>query len=225
MLHLTYRVNPNSGAVSAEQKFAITIHGGAGDILQKNFTAAKELAYKERLALALDRGYEILNSGGTSVAAVTTAINVMENSPLFNAGLGTVYTFDETHELDASIMDGNTKQAGAVSGVTRIKNPINLAGLVMTNSVHVMLSGAGAEKFAEQQGITLVNNNYFDTDNRYQSLIKAKRKINALEAQSTNAKEYQANYNRLDLDYKFGTVGAVAVDTHGNIAAGTSTGG
>ncbi|NQZ08209.1 MAG: isoaspartyl peptidase/L-asparaginase [Algicola sp.] len=201
---------------------AIAIHGGAGTIEKSNFTPAKEKAYRAKLKEAVEAGYAVLDKGGESLDAVTAAINVLENSPMFNAGKGAVYTHDETHQLDASIMDGKNRQAGAVAGVERIESPINLARLVMEKSVHVMLSGEGAEQFAAAQGVTLVDNKIFDTPHRYKSLKKAKAKMQL--AKSLN-KNYQAAHQALPVEYKVGTVGAVALDKNGNIAAGTSTGG
>ncbi|TPH17334.1 isoaspartyl peptidase/L-asparaginase family protein [Litorilituus lipolyticus] len=200
---------------------AIAIHGGAGVIKKSRFTPEKEEAYRAKLTEAIDKGYSVLNRGGTSLDAITAAINVLENSPFFNAGKGAVYTHDETHELDASIMDGKTRQAGAVAGVKRIENPINLARLVMEESVHVMLSGNGAEQFALNQGIPLIDNKHFDTKSRYKSLQRAKEKMK----KSQQSKDYQAAHKALPFEYKVGTVGAVALDQYGNIAAGTSTGG
>jgi len=147
---------------------------------------------------------------------------VLEQSPYFNAGRGAVYTYDGSHELDASIMDGRNRQAGAVSGIKHIESPIKLARLVMEKSVHVMLSGQGAEEFAKEQGVSLVENNIFDTKHRYEALLKAKEKLEA--SKSTN-KDYQAAHKALPANYKMGTVGAVALDKQGNLAAGTSTGG
>lgn len=210
---------------ASEHKFAIAIHGGAGAIAKANMTPEKEARYKAKLTEATDAGYDILAAGGSSLDAINKAVNILEDSPLFNAGKGAVYTYDGTHELDASIMDGRDKQAGAVSGVKHIKNPINLARLVMTESVHVMLSGQGAEEFALEQGMALINNSHFDTDKRYKSLLRAKKKLKALKDKSNNNKDYQANYRQLDGRYKMGTVGAVAVDKKGNVAAATSTGG
>jgi len=201
---------------------AIAIHGGAGTIKKSKFTPKREAAYRAKLAQAVETGYSVLNRGGSSVDAVTAAINVLENSPFFNAGKGAVYTFDETHEMDASIMFGKNRQAGAVAGVKRIENPINLARLVMDESVHVILSGIGAEQFAKSQGVGLVDNKLFDTEHRYNSLLKSKAKME--KAKQAN-KNYQAAHDALDVEYKVGTVGAVALDSKGNIAAGTSTGG
>lgn len=209
-------------SLSAEAPFAIAIHGGAGTIEKSRFTPVQEKAYRAKLTEAVETGYKVLEDGGESLDAVTAAINVLENSPYFNAGRGAVYTYDGSHELDASIMDGRDRQAGAVAGVKHIENPINLARLVMEESVHVMLSGQGAEEFAKQQGVPLVENNLFDTDNRYKSLLKAKEK---LDKANTTDKDYQALHHALPVNYKVGTVGAVALDKNGNLAAGTSTGG
>ena len=205
-----------------ESPIALAIHGGAGTISKAKLSEAQKLAYKAKLQEALDAGYVVLEQGGDSLQAVKSAINILENSPLFNAGLGAVYTFDGTHELDASIMDGKTMNAGAVAGVSHISNPIDLAIEVMKNSPHVMLSGAGAEEFALNQGFSLVPAKYFDTDKRHNSLLDAKEKLRNAEKAT---KDFQAAVGQLDLDYKFGTVGAVALDRHGNLAAGTSTGG
>ncbi|RHW76211.1 isoaspartyl peptidase/L-asparaginase [Colwellia sp. RSH04] len=212
---------PLSIKAADKSPIAIAIHGGAGVIKKSRFTPEKEKAYRAKLTEAINTGYAVLNRGGTSLDAITAAINVLENSPFFNAGKGSVYTHDETHELDASIMDGKTRQAGAVAGVKRIENPINLARLVMEESVHVMLSGEGAEQFAHNKGVPLIDNKHFDTDSRYQSLLRAKKKMK--EEQAT--KDYQAAHKTLSTEYKVGTVGAVALDQYGNIAAGTSTGG
>lgn len=164
-------------AQANDKPFSIAIHGGAGTISKAKLSDEQQQAYRDKLKEAIDAGYKVLNDGGDSVTAVTTAINILEDSPLFNAGKGAVYTFDGGHELDASLMDGNTMNAGAVSGVKHIKNPIDLAKAVMDKSVHVMLSGQGAEEFALNQGFTLVPNQYFDTNARYQQLLDAKAKI------------------------------------------------
>ncbi|QLE85771.1 isoaspartyl peptidase/L-asparaginase [Shewanella sp. Scap07] len=209
-------------AQANDKPFSIAIHGGAGTISKAKLSDEQQQAYRDKLKEAIDAGYKVLNDGGDSVTAVTTAINILEDSPLFNAGKGAVYTFDGGHELDASLMDGNTMNAGAVSGVKHIKNPIDLAKAVMDKSVHVMLSGQGAEEFALNQGFTLVPNQYFDTNARYQQLLDAKAKIYN---QQQKGMDYQAAHQQLDDNYKFGTVGAVALDKSGNLAAGTSTGG
>jgi len=209
-------------ALAKNVPFAIAIHGGAGTIEKARFTPEKEAAYRAKLTESVEAGYAILEKGGTSLDALTAAINILENSPFFNAGKGAVYTHDETHEMDASIMDGKNRQAGAVAGVKHIENPINLARLVMDESVHVMLSGDGAETFAKSQGVGLVDNTIFDTDHRYKSLQRAKAKMEKAKQQN---KDYQAAHQSLEVEYKVGTVGAVALDKFGNIAAGTSTGG
>ncbi len=201
---------------------AIAIHGGAGTMEKSKFTPEKEKAYRQKLTEAVEAGYQVLAEGGNSLDAVTRAVNVLENSPLFNAARGAVYTHDEEHELDASIMEGKNRQAGAVAGVKRIENPIDLARLVMEKSVHVMLSGKGAEEFAVSQGITLVDNNVFDTERRLKSVRKAKLKMKS--AMLNNSNPIQA-INELPDSFKMGTVGAVALDKEGNLAAATSTGG
>lgn len=203
-----------------EKPFAIAIHGGAGTISKANLTPELRQAYKDKLKEAVDKGSKVLELGGDSLVAVQTAINVLENSPLFNAGVGAVYTYDGGHELDASIMDGKTMNAGAVAGVRHIANPIDLALAVMNKSEHVMLAGVGAEEFALTQGFTLVPNSHFDSDARYQQLLDARQKLQAAEKSAQIA-----GIEMKDLDYKFGTVGAVALDKMGNLAAGTSTGG
>jgi len=189
--------------IAQQQKYGLVIHGGAGTILKKNMSPEKEAAYTEKLKEALTTGYKILDSGGTSLDAVNAVINIMEDSPLFNAGKGAVLTEKGEAELDASIMEGKTLAAGAVAGVKHIKNPINLARLVMEKSPHVMMIGDGAEEFAKQNNYELVDNKYFITEERRQQYLKIK------EAQ----------------DQKHGTVGCVALDKTGNLAAGTSTGG
>ncbi|TMO57070.1 isoaspartyl peptidase/L-asparaginase family protein [Pseudoalteromonas phenolica] len=210
------------GAMAQTQPIAIAIHGGAGTIEKSRFTPEQEKAYRTKLKEAVEVGYKVLESGGESLDAVTAAINILEDSPFFNAGKGAVYTYDGSHELDASIMDGRNRQAGAVAGVKTVKNPIDLARSVMENSVHVMLSGEGAEQFAKQQDFDFVDNSYFDTKHRYEALIKAKKK---LDTANKTSKDYQAAHQALANEYKMGTVGAVALDKNGNLAAGTSTGG
>lgn len=207
---------------AAEPRLAIAIHGGAGTINKSEMSEEKRAKYEQKLQEAVTSGYTLLEQGKSSQEAVVAAIQVLENSPLFNAGKGAVYTFDGKHELDASIMDGKTLNAGAVSGVRTVKSPILLAKKVMDESVHVMLSGEGAELFAAEHGVQLVNNSYFDTDHRYQSLLKAKERIKEAEKELKN---FRAAHQSLPVEYKVGTVGAVALDAHGNIAAGTSTGG
>lgn len=201
-------------------EFAIVIHGGAGTILKKNMSAEDEAAYKAKLEEAIKVGHEILKNGGTSLDAVEKTINVLENSPLFNAGKGAVFTHEGANEHDASIMDGETLNAGASAGTKTVKNPINLARAVMENSPHVMLSGEGAEQFAKEQGLELVDPSYFYTEKRFQSL----QKVKAAEDSKT-AIDKSAFYDPTIKDSKFGTVGCVALDKNGNLAGGTSTGG
>lgn len=209
--------NEASGAPT----FGIVIHGGAGTILKENMTDSLEIAYKETLEKAIKVGHDILANGGDAMDAVTATINVMEDSPLFNAGKGAVFTHEETNELDASVMDGKTLNAGAVAGVTRIKNPIDLARAVMDSSAHVMLSGKGAEIFAQSQGFEMTDPEYFYTENRYKSLMRIKDK----EKTQLDHDEKVSFVDPYIKDSKFGTVGCAALDKNGNLAAGTSTGG
>ncbi len=199
-----------------DSPFSIAIHGGAGTITRADLSAEQEAAYQAKLTEALNAGHAILAEGGTSMDAVIAAIQIMEESPLFNSGRGAVYTFDGEHELDASIMNGANLEAGAVAGVKTVKSPIALARAVMENSVHVMLSGEGAEQFAQEQGLEQVDNSYFNTERRYEQLERAREKLGAADKQA---------YLALDDKYKMGTVGAVALDQQGNLAAATSTGG
>ena len=217
-------------SAQAQDKVVLVIHGGAGTILKKNMTEEKEQAYEAKLKEALLAGYEALQAGKTSVEAVQAAIHVMEDSPLFNAGKGAVYTNAETQEMDASIMRGHDKQAGAVAGVSTIKNPIDAAIAVMEKSDHVMLSGAGAEAFAEKQRVTIVDTSYFKSDVRLKQLKRVQEHENSvLDHDGDDRGEFDGSENEFNVDYiedkKFGTVGAVALDSAGNLAAGTSTGG
>src|SRR5690554_2172178 len=165
---------PNN--LESKENFGIVIHGGAGTILKENMSDSLEAAYKAKLKEAISVGHEILKNGGTSLEAVTHTINVLEDSPLFNAGKGAVFTHEGSNELDASIMDGATLNAGAVAGVKHIKNPIDLARDVMQKSDHVMLYGAGAEEFAKTLGYKLMDTSYFYTKNRYESLQRVLEK-------------------------------------------------
>lgn len=214
---------------NASEKVILVIHGGAGTILKENMTPEKEEAYKTKLEEALLAGYDVLNSGGSSVSAVQAAINVMEDSPLFNAGKGAVYTNAETQEMDASIMDGKNLNAGAVGGVSTIKNPINAAIAVMNKSEHVLLIGKGAEEFAGKNGVEIVDTSYFKSDVRFKQLKRVQDKEKTIldhdgDRGSVNSSEDEFNIDYIE-DKKFGTVGAVALDNEGNLAAGTSTGG
>lgn len=206
-----------SGEAISRQGGPVTlvIHGGAGTIRRENMTPEKEKAYEAALRHALDTGFAVLEKGGKSTDAVIAAIMVMENNPLFNAGKGAVFTEEGKNELDASIMDGSNLMAGSVAGVTTIKNPITAAYAVMTRSEHVMLIGQGAEKFATEQGLEIVDPSYFVDSTRYRQWMKLK----------DEAGKRTTWYDPAIKERKFGTVGAVALDQYGNIAAGTSTGG
>lgn len=207
----------NTQNITTQVEFSIVIHGGAGTILKTNMTPEKEAAYKAKLEEAVRTGYEILKDGGTSLDAVTKTINILEDSPLFNAGKGAVFTNAGTNELDASIMDGKTLNAGASAGTTTVRNPIDLARAIMDHSPHVMLAGKGADVFAKEQGLQIVDSSYFYIENRMNSL----QQIKASEKKNIKTTFYDPNIK----DSKFGTVGCAALDKHGNLAAGTSTGG
>jgi len=205
-----------SNSNNLDNNFGIVIHGGAGTILKENMTLELEKKYKNALREAVLIGYEILNNGGTSEKAVEKTINYLEDSPLFNAGKGAVLNFDGEVELDASFMEGKNLNAGAISGSKKIKNPISTAIKVMNSSSHVMLSGKGADDFAIQHNMQTVEQNYFKTERRINSL----KKIKSIENNKVS--------NLLNSDYrvqKLGTVGCVALDKFGNLSAGTSTGG
>ena len=195
-------------------EYALVIHGGAGTITRDNMTEELEEAYRQRLDEALTVGENILKKGGTAADAVCQTIMVMENSSLFNAGKGAVFTNAGVNELDASFMDGRTQNAGAVGGVRTVKNPILAARAVMEKSEHVLLTGSGADVFSKQAGLDIVDPKYFHTDRRWKSLQKAKAAEN-----KTGALQFE------NPDYKFGTVGCAALDKSGNLVAGTSTGG
>lgn len=266
------------------KKFVLVIHGGAGTILKSQMSPEKEKAYTDALDEALEKGSAILSKGGSALDAVEASIRVMEDNPLFNAGKGAVFTNEGKNELDASIMNGKTLEAGAVAGVTTIKNPISTARAVMEKSPHVMMVGKGAEQFAKEQGQEIVDPSYFYTEDRWRGLQKAKKldsainfrsqsdeihmtrkkildsltvaaktandterkiimfKLDSLEKETTNEMNLLEEFKKELLgdtslnskifikqdgnkDYKYGTVGAVALDQHGNLAAATSTGG
>ncbi len=200
----------------------LVIHGGAGNIRKEHLSAEEEVQYREKLQKALETGYAILEEGGSSLDAVEAAIRTLEDSPLFNAGKGAVYTHEEKNEMDASIMDGRTKQAGAVAGVTTIRNPVSGARKVLEASEHVMLSGEGADAFAEEQGVETVEPSYFGTERRLEHLRKIQKKD---KSQLDHDAEEGGDGAVIDPGQKFGTVGAVALDKEGNLAAATSTGG
>src|SRR5664280_2541826 len=184
-----------------KQEWAIVIHGGAGGLTKENITPEMDKEYRAALLFALNTGKKVLSEGGSALDAVEKTIRTMEDNPLFNAGKGAVFTHDGKNELDAAIMDGSNLAAGAVAGVTDIKNPITAARRVMTNSPHVMLAGAGASQFAKEQGLEIVPPSYFYTEKRFKELQEILKKE------------------------KNGTVGCCALDKSGNLAAGTSTGG
>jgi beta-aspartyl-peptidase (threonine type) len=194
-------------------EWGLVIHGGAGTIRRSQMTDERAAEYRAKLTEALRAGHTVLAEGGSAVDAVVAAITIMEDSPLFNAGKGAVFTNTGTNELDASIMDGADLNAGAVAGVKRVKNPILLARAVMDASPHVMFARDGAESFAEEQGLEIVDESYFYTESRMRALERAK----AAEQGGSAALRTESE--------KFGTVGAVALDRNGDLAAGTSTGG
>ncbi|WP_417611596.1 isoaspartyl peptidase/L-asparaginase family protein [Owenweeksia hongkongensis] len=199
-------------AFAQAQDYVIVLHGGAGNGIKKeNINTEEKEAYELKMSEALLAGAKVLDTGGAAHLAVVEVIKVLEDSPLFNAGKGAVFTYDERNEMDASIMDGNTLNAGAVAGIGTVKNPITAALAVMQNSPHVMLSGKGAEDFAKLQGCEIVSEDYFKTEKRLKSLERYKKAQGAI----------SANWE----DNKMGTVGCAVLDKNGNLAAGTSTGG
>src|SRR6478672_355550 len=201
------------------QKFSIAIHGGAGTILKEDMTEELEIAYREALKQSLDAGYAVLENGGTAVTAVKAAVIYLEDNDLFNAGKGAVFTKKGVNELDAAIMDGRTLEAGAVAGVRNIRNPIELAEEIMLHSGHVFLSGKGANDFAIRQGIKLEPDEYFYSQFRYDQWKSIR------DSDNYSLDHTHQRLEELMRDKKFGTVGAVACDGQGNIAAATSTGG
>jgi len=193
-----------------QRKYGLAIHGGAGTLPRADMSDAQELRYRDGLAHALAAGYAVLEAGGTSLDAVTSAVVTLEDNPLFNAGQGAVFTLDGQNQLDASIMEGATRKAGAVCGLTHIKNPVLLARAVMERSDYVLLAGAGAEEFAATVGFEFVPQSYFYTEARWRQLERIRSGDTGLSA--------------LTIAH-VGTVGAVALDDRGNLAAATSTGG
>ena len=234
-----------------KDKFVLVIHGGAGTILKSQMKPEKDKAYNEALDTALQKGYDILKKGGTALDAVEASVRYMEDNPLFNAGKGAVFTNEGKNELDAAIMDGKTLAAGSVAGVTVIRNPITAARAVMEKSPHVMMVGKGAEQFAKTQGLEIVDPSYFYTEDRYNGMLRTRERealqnefkavndtINKLNRQIDSLKVSGDSIRKLkeksgngglkqqeNKDDKYGTVGAVALDRHGNLAAATSTGG
>jgi beta-aspartyl-peptidase (threonine type) len=194
---------------ATRENWALAIHGGAGTIERGSLSSDQERAYRAALSTALDEGAAVLRRGGSSVDAVEATLRVLEDDPLFNAGRGAVFTADGRNELDASIMNGATRMAGAVAGVTRTRHPISLARAVMEKSSHVMLAREGADQFSVEQRLEQVDPSYFRTEQRWQELLEWQRD----------------NTASLDPTHSRGTVGAVAIDRDGHLAAGTSTGG
>ena len=194
-------------------KLSIAIHGGAGTILKSEMSSEKETAYKSALQLALDNGYQLLEKGESAINAVEIAVQTLEDSHLFNAGKGSVFTHEGTHEMDASIMEGKFLKAGAIAAVSGIKNPVHLARMVMDKSEHVFLAGSGAEEFARQVGCDFKPDAYFYDEFRHQQWLDIK-----------DSDDFQLDHST-NKEHKFGTVGAVALDQNGNLAAATSTGG
>lgn len=198
-------------APTVRPDYVLVIHGGAGAMSRDKMSAEDEKAYRAGLQQALDAGKAILANGGTSMDAIEATIHILEDSPLFNAGRGSVLTNAGTIEMDASFMDGATLNAGAVAGIKTIRHPVSAARLVMTESPHVMLTGQGAEDYAIANGLEVKDTSYFHTDRRLRQLNRAKSK------EETASLDWEES--------KYGTVGAVALDKHGNLAAATSTGG
>ena len=201
-----------------QKTFGLVIHGGAGTIERSKMTPEAEREYRAGLERALNAGYEILKRGGTSLDATEAAVRVLEDDPHFNAGKGAVFTSAGTNELDAAIMDGNTLKAGTVASLKHIKNPVSLARLVMEKSGHVMMDGEGAEAFAKENGVQFVDQKYFFTQERWDALQKIKA------AEKSRGGGGEKKFIITDQD-RHGTVGVVALDQQGNLAAATSTGG
>jgi len=246
----------NSTVHAQQSEWSLALHGGAG-VISKDLPDSMKQLYYEGLEEALSTGEEILSEGGSALEAVEMTVRSLEDNPLFNAGRGAVYTSEGTHELDAAIMDGSTLAAGAITGVTTIKNPISLARNVMTDSRHVLFSGAGAETFAEQTGVERVDNSYYNTKHRYEQWMRAQQQSNLKKEETIrglcrtlnlfsspfvvsphctqtdvilSAAKRSRNTSGISKpsipdEYKYGTVGAVALDKDGNLAAATSTGG
>lgn len=189
--------------------WSLVVHGGAGQIMRDRISPAQDADIRVALARALAEGGTLLEAGASALDAVEAAVRVLEDDPNFNSGRGAVFTYEGRNELDAAIMDGNTRAAGAVAGTTRTRNPVSLARAVMEQSHHVMLSGAGADQFSIEHGLEQVDPSWFATPQRLADLEELKA----------------AGSDGYDVDLKYGTVGAVAVDAHGHVAAATSTGG
>jgi len=211
---------------ASRPRWALAVHGGAGTLRRQDMTPEAEQAYRDMLGRALDAGEAVLDAGGSALDAVEAAVVVFEDSPLFNCGRGAVFTADGRHELDAAIMDGRTCAAGAVAGVRRVRNPIRLARMVMERSPHVLVVGEGAESFAQAQGIDLVDPGYFSTARRWEQLVATRRDLGEeVPARSEDAPTDPGLGAACPDDRTIGTVGAVALDASGHLAAATSTGG
>ncbi len=204
-------------AAHAQLPVSIALHGGAGTITRGQITAEQDAAYRLVMDEVVSFGYQRLSEGASGNKVVVEVLQKLEDSPLFNAGIGAVMTWDGVHELDAAIMDGATRQAGAVAGVRHIRSPIAAAHQVMVHSPHVMLTGVGAEEFAQQQGLELVDNSVFTTERRQKALEKYKERQSQMSLNDAQDATYR--------DYKFGTVGVAVRDSRGDLSAGTSTGG
>lgn len=209
----------------AEANWSLVIHGGAGTISRDKITAEKDAEIRAKLTQALDAGEAILAEGGEATDAVIAAIMVLEDDPNFNAGKGAVLTWEETFSLDSSIMEGATRNAGSAAGVSATKNPILLARAVMDKSRHVLLSGEGADAFSQEQGLEQVEQDYFATPRRVKALETFKQRMNDAAHAGDLIAPKALGQDALGRDWRFGTVGAAALDESGNIAAGTSTGG
>lgn len=202
------------------RKYALALHGGAGNLIKKKYSSAEEEAYKKVMDEALELGYSMLSKGAKATDVVEAVIKIMEDSPLFNAGKGSVFTNSGTNEMDAAIMDGSNLKCGSVTNVRTIKNPITAAKVVMNKSQFVFLSGRGAEQFAKKNGVEIVDTAYFFDQKRWNEMLKI-RESNKTQLDN----EDQGSIESTDSINKFGTVGCVVIDGYGNLAAGTSTGG
>lgn len=212
LLAMAAAAGGQTGPRIESRSYAIAVHGGAGVIRKGSLSAEKEAAVRKALEAAVLRGKEILERGGSSLDAVEAAVKLLEDAPEFNAGRGAVFTADGGHEMDAAVMEGALLRAGAVAGVRRVKNPVALARLVLERSPHVFLAGPGADLYAKEMGLEMAPPSYFHTDERWQDLLRARAKAGQ-KAPPPQAPE------------PHGTVGAVALDLHGHLAAATSTGG
>jgi beta-aspartyl-peptidase (threonine type) len=210
--------------MTRNKKISLAIHGGAGTILRSMMTEELEAEYRSGLQTALDAGWKILEKGGSSLDAVETTVCELENFPLFNAGRGSVFTHEGKIEMDAAIMNGENLRAGAVAFVKNVKNPVKLARLVMENTEHIFLAGDGANRFARQLDVEFADDAYFFTEFRYQQLLKA-REEGVVQLDHTAEELQLVEVAEIPDEKKFGTVGAVACDSNGNLAAATSTGG